>query len=612
MHRSTLRWLASAAIAGVAATALAAPTAQAAPDTSFCTDGSQPMVPQSEAVDTFDESTAVTGLTVVKGTTPTEFTGRYTGYLENALGQGVDMLLFTLSGAGIDSGETPAGIWAGMSGSPVYTEDGRLIGAVAYGLSPDNIPVAGVTPADYMKRVGSDRLASPAKVTITKANLEGASRKAESRLVGQSPQRLKTVKVAAGRKDLANRTLARMPRVSASTRAVRAGGFAQVATPSAIPEPLVPGGNIAVGYTTGDLFTGGIGTVTAICGSTVWAFGHPMDFQGETSLSMHNASTALVVPDTTGWSGSYKQVSRIGQQVGTITVDGYAAIRGQLGLIRGFPVVTSVRNASGDLITSYRGTVVDPYMAAYGPSYGAAFAVQDVLDNLGIGTARLSWKIDYRLRSGRTGSLTNSQVYASVGMLADQAATDIGNDVSAIAYTDLADASITRVTSTLTLLGNQAVEYRPAGVQRWNGKAWVKLRGAIVKPHRTLKVRPVYRQYVNDRPRATSTGPVQSFRIGKNAKGRASITLTSLADGPECFEDEDGEMVCPEFEEEAATSFSALLGKLDALIRADRVKATATYAWKVGKQKGVSERRASVKAPGKVTGSHTTTFRVRR
>ena len=43
------------------------------------------------------------------------------------------------------------GIWQGMSGSPVYSEDGRLIGAVSYGLAFGPSEVAGITPAADMQ-----------------------------------------------------------------------------------------------------------------------------------------------------------------------------------------------------------------------------------------------------------------------------------------------------------------------------------------------------------------------------------------------------------------------------------------------------------------------------
>lgn len=619
MKTFTMRWLAGAATAGLAVTALAAPVAQAAPpaDGFFCSDGTQPMVTQDEVTSSFDSTTEVKGLTVVQGTTPVEFTGTYTGHLENVLGKGVDMLLFELTGAGVDSGTTPAGIWAGMSGSPVYTQDGRLIGAVAYGLSPDNIPIAGVTPADYMKAVGTDRLASPAKVSITKRNLEGVSGRRAAALVGQQPQRLKAVKVATGgmriNKDV-NRMLGRIPGRSASAKSLRAGGFAPVGAPVTIPEPLVPGGNIAVGYGTGDLFAGGVGTVTAICGSTVWAFGHAMDFMGDTSLSMHNASAALIVRDSTGWSGSYKQVSKVGQQVGTITKDGWGAIRGELGLVTGFPVTTTVKNSRGAVLDTYRGTVVDPWtadLAAMAPMS----AVYDIIDNFGIGTARHQWRIDYRLGNGRTGTLKNAQVHSGLGDLADLVAGDLGNDVGMLAYTDLADVTITAVTSTLTLTGQTAVDYRFAGAKLWNGSKWVKLKGKKLKAKRTHTVRPVIRQYVNGKPRAKSMGPSVTFKIGKLAGKRGKVTFSPRADaaGEECF-DVDGETICVDFEDSEdseAGSFGELLKELDAVVPADRAQALVEWPWKSGKAKGSTKKQSRFVAPGVISGSYKATFRIR-
>ena len=68
------------------------------------------------------------------------------------------MVMMRLSSPEIDR---VGGIWQGMSGSPVYAEDGRLIGAVAYGMSWGPSPVAGVTPfADmdtYLPPAGTAR-----------------------------------------------------------------------------------------------------------------------------------------------------------------------------------------------------------------------------------------------------------------------------------------------------------------------------------------------------------------------------------------------------------------------------------------------------------------------
>ena len=619
MNRTSLRWLAGAALAGLATTTLVTPPSAApAPATSFWADGSTPMIGQEEAQDLFeqDPTAGVTGLTVVRGTTPVPFTGTYDGYLPDALGKGAGMFLFRLEGAGIDAASNPlgrpSGIWAGMSGSPVYTADGRLIGAVAYGLSADDIPIAGVTPADVMQRAGTDHVQAPASVRTTTKTL----RKAGSSITGGTTFRqLKSVKVMTGghrANAVLNRTQARVPSRSPLAATARSQDFAPVGAPTRIAQPLVPGGNIAVGYSTGDLFSGGVGTVTAVCGNSVWAFGHPMDFLGETSLSMHNASAARVVPDSTGLTGAYKQVATVGEQIGTITQDRWSAIRGEVGLIRGFPAVTSVRDARGRLLATYRGTVVNEWMAtnaAMGPVRGAV----DLLDNVGIGTARLSWRIDYRLANGRTGQLRNSQIYAGFGALADDLATDLGGDLEALAGTDLADVTVTGVTSTLTLLNEKSVAYRFAGSQVRVGKKWVKLSGRTLKKNRTHTVRPLLRQYVNGKPKALVPGPASTFTMGRLAKGRGSVTFSPRGAQQQCIQI-DGEKICAfgEDEEQGARSFSELLGQRDALVPADRATAVAQWSWKAKKSTGVRQKTSRLVAPGVVSGTHRTTFRIAR
>lgn len=630
MNRPSLRWLAGAALAGLASAALVAPPAQAAPaSTVFCADGVNDLelVPQDEVTSTFDETTPVTGLTVVKGTTPVRFTGTYVGNVagglgEDATGKGVDMLLFELSGAGIDSGPIKAGIWSGMSGSPVYAQDGRLIGAVAYGLSAANTPLAGVTPAAYMKEVGTDKLqGAPARVRLAAKDLDGASRRTKASAAGASLTQLKAVKIIAGGQKanaLANRTQARVPAHSPSARSARAGGFAAVGSPASIADPLVPGGNIAVGYSTGDLFSGGVGTVTAICGSTVWAFGHPLDFAGATSLSMHNASAATIARDDTGVTGSYKQVSRVGQQIGTITEDGYGAIRGTVGLIRGFPATTTVKNAQGKVLDTYTGRVVDPKMAT-NAALAPAMAAVNLLDNAGTGTARLSWKIEYRLRGGRTGELRNSQVYAGDGELADALAGDLGEDIASIAFTDLADATITRVTSTLTLLDRRAIEYRAVGGQVRIGQKWVTLRGKTLRRNRTYSVRPLYRQYVDGKPKSLVPGARSTFRMGRLAARRGSVTFSArgASSSMECI-DIGGQKVCMDFDEEEEDdeeeyrTFGELIAARDALVPADRAQTVAQWTWRGRASKGTSKRRANTVAPGVVSGEYKATFRIKR
>jgi len=89
----------------------------------------------------------VHGLTVTSGTNPSTFDGSVIGVLKDGIEPGVDMVMAKLTSPTISE----AGIWAGMSGSPVYAENGDLIGAVAYTLSFGQTSIAGITPWEDMQ-----------------------------------------------------------------------------------------------------------------------------------------------------------------------------------------------------------------------------------------------------------------------------------------------------------------------------------------------------------------------------------------------------------------------------------------------------------------------------
>ncbi|MDP9418089.1 MAG: hypothetical protein M3P48_09740, partial [Actinomycetota bacterium] len=114
------------------------------------------------------------GLTVTRGRTPQRFRVKVLGVLPNALAPGRDIIL-------IDTSDLPGkrvirqggGIWAGMSGSPVYIGD-KLLGAVSYGFTLAPSTIGGVTPAEDMYDVlryrragtGAAAAAEPQKVAI--------------------------------------------------------------------------------------------------------------------------------------------------------------------------------------------------------------------------------------------------------------------------------------------------------------------------------------------------------------------------------------------------------------------------------------------------------------
>src|SRR3954469_23133662 len=103
--------------------------------------------PTAAPISAATKDAPVNGVTVSSGTDPEPFTGSVIGVLNDGIAPGLDLILATLDSAEL---ERVGGIWAGMSGSPVYTADGQLLGAVSYGLSIGPSRVAGITPAAEM------------------------------------------------------------------------------------------------------------------------------------------------------------------------------------------------------------------------------------------------------------------------------------------------------------------------------------------------------------------------------------------------------------------------------------------------------------------------------
>ena len=621
LTRSRGRQLTAALAASVLVAGLTAgsTTAANAAQVFFCADGTQPYAPVSE-VEAFAAGETVTGLSVTQGTTPDAFSGTYIGYIDDGIGIGKDMLLFKLSSAVIDGtgGLKPAGIWAGMSGSPVY-KDGRLIGSVSYSLNADNLPIAGVTPAEYMKSIGTTAVSTLAKVKLTKANLKVSAdgiTVAGTALAGTSLSQVKTVNVAGGAGEelnaFANRTFARTAKAS-KARIMRSGALLPAAAvSSAVTEPLVAGGSVAALYGSGDLVAGAIGTVTAVCGDIVWAFGHPMDYIGTTSLYLANASTALIVPDGTGRVGSYKQVSKFGEPVGMITQDRLVGIRGTVGATHGYGIDVSVQNPAGTQVGAYHGDQAYQGMSGAAIAYLIGQAALDQLDQYGSGTGEISWTIDYRRADGSTGSLTNSQIVADPGYFPDAIGTPPANDAAAITDNEFEDVTITGVEATVKLLSADAFSYKASAVQvRAKSGSWSSLDGKRLKAGKTYSLRPRYTVKKNGKSHGSVSGDAVSVKLKSTARKSGTFVFSPVNKPTEsCVTLPSGAEVCEEFvgtTTEGLESFDDLLATLESEQPDSAVEGVLHYKLK----KGSTSRGFEWTGPGVVTDSAEAAFSIK-
>jgi hypothetical protein len=424
---------------------------------------------------------AVHGLTVSSGTTPSPFTGSVIGVLRDGIAPGVDMILARLSSPAIDQA---GGIWEGMSGSPVYTADGELVGAVSYGLANGPSPVAGITPAADVEALygGGSTPVTPVarKVMLPRALARRvvATGAATSAQLAGGYTSIHTPMVVSG--------LADGPRLRDFAAAMHLSGTVTAGSTATGTDPdygLVPGGNLVAAISYGEVTAAAVGTVTDVCHGEVVGFGHPFNFAGDTTYTMHGADAVYVQEDSLG--APFKVVN-IGAPDGTVTGDHLAGIAGTVGPLPVLRTVDSRVTVGG----RHRSAHTDVAVAGAMPDVATATMVSDqdrTLDYVGPGSGRASWTITGTRASGAPFAVTRTDYY-----------TD-DNDISYATAQDLSDAlyriasaqhglTIDSVTTT-SVLDKRAGSYRITGVQARVNGAWRTLGSSTVVRVRSGGVR---------------------------------------------------------------------------------------------------------------------------
>jgi SpoIVB peptidase S55 len=280
-----------------------------------------------------------TARTIFEGSHLEDFGVEILGVLKNAIGPQQDLILARLHGSKVEY----TGVVSGMSGSPVYIE-GRLVGAVSYRIgSFAKEPIAGITPIADMVKLGGGRGArgglaavapdllgaflSPPGAAGAGAVLQPPTGAPAPRPVqGDLPaglQPIGTPLVCSGCDPGVLRYYAPIFEARGLEPLAGGGGTSSHATPL----PLDPGSAIGGALVTGDLSLTGIGTLTYVSGSRIFAFGHPFLGTGPVELPMTQAEVILTFPSS---AASFK-IANATQAMGTIVMDGLTAIMGEVG-----------------------------------------------------------------------------------------------------------------------------------------------------------------------------------------------------------------------------------------------------------------------------------------
>jgi hypothetical protein len=516
---------------------------------------------------------AGTGLTVSRGQEPEQFSATVLGVLNDGIAPGVPMIIAETESATINR---VGGIWAGMSGSPVYGPDGRLIGAVAYGLAYGASKIAGITPAEEMVTLLRDpaRVATPLrqKVALTKALQDQVARTGavSAQQVAGGMERLPVPFTVSG---LTDSQLARFTgKLPTGTRAMRGAGVA--AGVRADPAQIRPGGNLAAAISLGDVTAAGVGTATLVCDGKAIGFGHPMLFSGRSSLSA-NAADAIVVQDDP-LDIPYK-LANVEGIVGSIDEDRQAGIRVRLGAGPAAAPVTS--------------TVVD---TDAGRSRDGATAVQDrawtklvapmhllanfdrVLDRIGAGRSRVVWTATGSA-SGKPWVLTRTNRFAEPSDptnadIAFASVTEMAEHLDAVQSNRFAPVTITSVKINAQA-NDRYLQYTVNRVEVKNAAGqWV-----VVRPSRPIVAKAGGR--IEGRVRLVAyrslTAPLTvGFTLAVPRNRAGSEGTLGISGGLDC-DGVESTVACDAGP--APTSFARLVTSLQGAPRNDQVRAALAF-----------------------------------
>ncbi len=491
---------------------------------------------------------AVHGSTVTQGVVPTGFTGEILGVLKDGVLPGIDLVMARLTSTEIDR---VGGIWQGMSGSPVYAADGRLIGAVAYGLSFGASPVAGITPFSQMQTALTRTLPHRVKVgdgtARQLARNAGVSKSAAQQGFEPLPMPLGVSGVGA---KILDRKATR-PYLPKNAYPVGTAG-----APGVVPveADIVAGGNLGVTISTGDITQGAVGTVTSVCNGLVRGFGHPFNLLGKTTYGLTGADAIYVQEDLLG--PPFK-VANFGAPLGTITNDRTVGVSGPLGPLPAGATITSVVGYGTASRTS-QSVVTLADAAAQTTNFAMVVNHQRVIDAYPPGAEVQTWKI-----TGHDGAtpftLRGGNRYADAYDITGVSQWDLPDLVWALGF--VPNVTIDTVTGTSAVTDDFS-SYRLVGVEQRAAGAWNRLdkdTPAHVKAGKRLRLRLVLAN-----PSGNSTVPL-TFRIPKRAAGQKGKLFLDMAI-PYPFE-----------QESLPTTLSGLRKVLRTMVRNDQVQGQLSF-----------------------------------
>jgi len=438
-----------------------------------------------------------TGLTVSHGTTPESFDVEVLGILKNGIGPGRDMIVVDTSSPAIDAA---GGIWAGISGSPVYI-GGEFAGTVSYGLTFGPSSLAGLTPGEDVAALVDlpataairrlDRIPRAVRLPSGLAQVV-AERAGISAQAAAGFTQLKLPLSVSGLRQGGLQRLTDDLAKAGKPFIPYAGGSASHTQMAADPLGVDAGDNFAATVSYGDMTIAAIGTTSYVCNGMAIAFGHPATFGGAVTLGANEAEAITIAPETL--DAPYK-VANVGNVLGSLDQDRLAGVRGILGFA---PSVTPVRTVTNvpELGRSRSGETdfVPQDWAGTATLYHLLGNYDSTFDSGGRGSSSVWWTFAGTRADGSPWQLKRGNRFVSSEISFETAYT-LAGQLEALQANPWEEVAVTSV-DVETRLDSEMRLYRFGSVSvSKNGGAFRSVREVRVRPGMRLRVRVVLKPH---------------------------------------------------------------------------------------------------------------------
>lgn len=296
------------------------------------------------------------------------------------------------------------GILQGMSGSPIYI-DGKLVGALAATLKEMNPYTFFITPIEDMlemwtlpdpkAQVNYFKIAKAEEVTEEENKSEEITEPKEESIEdeifpeGESLEDMGAFYISGFNSDGA-----RFLRQILGLKNLQAAPASTVERGLKFDATLEPGSALGVAIIYGDFSLGATGTVTAVEGKKILAFGHSFTHAGNVNYFMTDAS---VIGSISGANSTGVKLAGIGHIIGRVNQDRESGVAGVLGTFPAVvPVTVTIKDTSLNKEETYNATIA--YNENLVPKLSASIAYT-ALSKMADSLAESTVDIDFNIKT---------------------------------------------------------------------------------------------------------------------------------------------------------------------------------------------------------------------